>query len=289
MPCCRVLEYRSGHDVAPSRRRPRGGMLRAMTAELHPTPEDRSGTRALTKPDYTALEFPAAPADRPYVIVNMVASVDGKTVIAGTERGLGSAIDQQLLRELRFHADVVLNGAGTLRASGTSALLNDGALEQLRLDRGKPRTPVAAVLSASGNVPLDARCFTSRDFEATLYLADSAPPERRAAIEATGRRVVTVPAGDASPAMLRHMRDHLGARLVLLEGGPTLNGDFFRCGLVDELFLTLGALVVGGAGLPSLVEMPGHTPTSETVQTLELLAAFPNPATNEVYLLYRRR
>lgn len=262
------------------------------SAEQPPAPAHaahRTGTRALAKPDYTALEFPDPPADRPYVIVNMVASVDGKTVIEGTERGLGSTTDQRLLRELRVHADIVLNGSGTLRASGTSALLNDPALEELRLRRGKPRTPVAAVLSRSGELPLDARFFTSRAFEATLYLADSAPPERRAAIAATGRPVVTVPAGEESPAMLRHMRDHLGARLVLLEGGPTLNGDFFRRGLVDELFLTLAALVVGGAGLPSLVEMPGHTPTRETAQPLELLAAFPNPATNELYLRYRGR
>ena len=191
-----------------------------MTAEQHPTGAHPTGARALTKPDYTALEFPDAPAGRPYVIVNMVASADGKTVIEGTERGLGSQVDQRLLRELRFHADVVLNGSGTLRASGTSALLNDPVLEQLRLSRGKPRTPVAAVISASGNLPLDARFFTTREFDAFLYLADSAPPERRAAIEATGRPVVTVPAGEESPAMLHHMQHELGARLVLLEGGP---------------------------------------------------------------------
>ena len=258
-----------------------------MTAAQHPTGEHPTGARALTKPDYTALEFPDAPAGRPYVIVNMVASVDGKTVIEGTERGLGSQVDQRLLRELRFHADVVLNGSGTLRASGTSALLNDPVLEQLRLSRGKPRTPVAAVISASGNLPLDARFFTTREFDAYLYLADSAPPERRAAIEATGRPVVTVPAGEESPAMLHHMHHELGARLVLLEGGPTLNGDFFRRGLADELFLTLGALIVGGDRQLSAVETPGHTPTHETVQPLELLAAVPNPATSEVYLRYR--
>ena len=265
-----------------------------MTAGRHPTSEHQatehpSGARALTKPDYTALEFPAAPAGRPYVIVNMVASVDGKTVIEGTERGLGSAIDQRLLRELRLHADVVLNGSGTLRASGTSALLNDPALEELRLSRGKPRAPVAAVISASGDLPLDARFFTTRDFDAYLYLADSAPPERRAALEATGRPIVTVAAGDETPAMLHHMRHELDARLVLLEGGPTLNGDFFRRRLVDEFFLTLGPLIVGGHRGLSTVETPGHTPTHETVQHLELLAAVPNPATSEVYLRYRRQ
>ena len=113
-------------------------------------------------PDYAALEFPEAPADRPYVIVNMVASVDGKTVIEGSERGLGSAADRRLLRELRVHADIVLTGAGTLRASGHSPRLNDEALEALRVSRGKPRLPIAATLSRSGDLPLDNRFFSGQ-------------------------------------------------------------------------------------------------------------------------------
>ena len=251
--------------------------------------EDADGPRALTKPDYTALEFPPPPAERPYVLVNMVASADGKTVIEGNERGLGSPTDQRLLRELRVHADVVLNGSGTLRASGTSARLGDVVLEEIRVSRAKTRLPVAAVLTASADLPLEAVFFTARDFEAVVYASARPPAERVAAIAATGRPVVTVPAGEEVPAMLRHMRDELGARLLLLEGGPTLNGDFFRRGLVDEFFLTLGAVIVGGDHVASPVEMPGVEPTLETVRCLDLLSAVPNPATSEVYLRYRVR
>ena len=70
-----------------------------------------SQTPAITlgKPDYTALRFGEPRPDRPYVIVNMVTSVDGKGVIEGNERGLGSAVDQLLMRELRANADVVIS------------------------------------------------------------------------------------------------------------------------------------------------------------------------------------
>lgn len=241
------------------------------------------------KPDYTTLEFPDPPADRPYVIADMVASSDGKTVIEGDETGIGSRTDRRLLHELRLHADVVLTGAGTLRATGASPRLHEADLEALRVQRGRSRTPIGAVITASGRVPLDARFFTSDEFEAYLYLADSAPPGSREAIEATGRPVVEVPADDAVAAMMRHMRDELGARLLLLEGGPRLNGECFRLRLVDELFLTLGGVVVGGDGLPTAVEMPGRAPTRDTVTRLELLAAVPNPETDEVYLRYRVR
>ena len=243
----------------------------------------------MPKPDYTALRFPDPPDDRPYVIADMIASADGKTVIEGNEAGLGSRTDRRLLHELRLHADVVLCGAGTLRATGASPVLHEEDLEVLRLERGGSRSPIGAVITTSGDVPLDNRFFTSPDFEAYVYLADTAPPARREAIEATGRPVVEVPVGNAVPAMLRHMHTELGARLVMLEGGPTLNGACFRAGVVDELFLTLGGVVVGGHGLPTAVEMPGVEVARETVTRLELLAAAPNPETDEVYIRYRVR
>ncbi len=238
------------------------------------------------KPDYTSLDFPDAPPDRPYVIMNMVMSADGKTVVDGTEKGIGSKTDQRLMRELRVNADIVLGGAGTLRASGSSSRLGDPALEELRVQRGKPRFPIAAVISRSGDLPLDRLFFTARDFDAAVYISDSAPRERVDSARATGRPVYQLPAGDEVRAMLSHMRGHLNARVVLVEGGPTLNAEFFEGGMVDEFFLTLGPVVVGGRETLTAVE--GERPFArDELPKLELVAAVPNPETNEVYLRYR--
>lgn len=245
------------------------------------------------KPDYTSLDLPDPPPDRPYVLLNMVMSADGKVVIEGTEQGIGSKTDQRLMRELRVNADVVLNGANTLRASGTSSRLGDAGLEQLRIDRGKPRYPIAAVWSRSGNLPLERIFFTADDFPAIVYLSAAAPKERVEAVAATGRPYFQVPAtlpdgsGDL-PAMLAHMRHELGAKVLLLEGGPTTNAQFFARGFIDEYFLTLGPVVVGGKDTLSAVEGPAAFP-KELVKRLALVSAVPNPATGEVYLRYRVR
>ena len=240
----------------------------------------------MTKPDYLNLDFPPAPAERPYTVVNMVMSADGKVVIEGTERGLGSAVDQRLMRELRVHADIVLNGAGTLRASGTSSRIDVEDLERVRRERGKAPAPIAAVLSRSGDLPLQRAFFRRRDFEAIVYLSESAPAERRAAIAASGRPVQSLPAGEEAPAMLRHMRQDLGAQLLLVEGGPALNGELLRRGLVDEYFLTLSPAIVGGRGGLTAVEGPAISTATE-VRRLALLSATPNPESGEVYLRYR--
>ena len=238
-------------------------------------------------PDYTALEFSAAPADRPYVISNMVSSVDGKATIESTERGLGSDTDRRLMRELRVHADVVLTGAGTLRASGTSSRLGDPALEALRTSRGKRERPIAAVLSASGELPLDRAFFTARDFDAVVYLSDHAPRAAFEALLGTGRRVVMVPHDDALPTMLRHMREELDCTLLLLEGGPTLLGQFVAARYLDECFVTIGPVIVcGDRRVRSPVET-ADAPTVDDVTRLELLAVTPNAATSELYLRYR--
>ncbi len=239
-------------------------------------------------PDYTSLRFGApAGAGRPYVITNMVMSADGKVVLGETEHGLGSATDQRLMRELRLHADIVLNGAGTLRKSGTSSRLGSDQLTALRHERGKPAAPIAAVLSRSGELPLDRAFFTARDFEAVVYLSDAAPAERRRAIAATGRQVVVVPDTTAVASMVRHMHEQLGAGLLLAEGGPTILGGLFQHDLVDEYFLTLSGVIVGG-GAPTAVEGP-RVSTPESILRFGLVSALPNEDGGEVYLRFRRR
>ncbi len=242
----------------------------------------------MTKPDYTALELPAAPAERPYVLVNMVMSTDGKVVIEGTEKGIGSKTDQRLMRELRVNADVVLAGSGTLRASGVSPRLDDAGLEALRISRGKPRYPTSAIMSRSGDLPLDKLFFSARDFEGIIYLSTAASPERRADIMATGRPVVDVAEGHELPAALAHMRTLLGADVLLVEGGPDVNAQLFAAGMVDEYFVTIGPVVVAGRDTLTAVEGP-RAFTRDEVKQLDLVSAVPNEETGEVYLRYRVR
>ena len=235
--------------------------------------------------DYTRLSFPDPPPDRSFVAINMVMSADGRTVVDGTERGLGSRLDQRLMRELRVHFDVVMNGGATFRASGTSARLNNPELEQWRVDRGMTPSPIAAVLTRSGDLPPERRFFTDHGFEAVIYLSSAAPDGVQEELESRGRPVVVVPEGDESQAALRHMRTELGASRVLVEGGATLNGQLIQLGLVDEYFLTLAPRITGGDTAHPAVQWPGE-PTASGLKHLNLLHAKP-AKTGELFLRYR--
>ena len=235
--------------------------------------------------DYTQLSFPDPPQDRPFVAINMVMSADGRTVVDGTERGLGSTLDQRLMRELRVHFDVVLNGAATFRASGTSARLNNPRLEQWRTDRGMSPSPIAAVLTRSGTLPPERRFFTDHSFQAIIYLSSAAPESVRQELESRSRPVVVVPEGDETSAALQHMKSELGATRVLVEGGAKLNGDLIRQDCVDEYFLTLAAKVTGGQSAHPAINWPGN-PTISEIKQLHLLHALP-AETGELFLRYR--
>jgi 5-amino-6-(5-phosphoribosylamino)uracil reductase len=243
----------------------------------------------MPKPDYTALTFPPAPVDaRPYVIVNMVSSLDGKVTIEGTEQGIGSAVDQRLMRELRMHADIVLDGSATFRASGASPRLNDPILDRMRIERGKTsRMPIIATLTSSGNLPTDRIFFTSPDFRAVVYAGGEMETSAMAALLSAGRPVVVLPREGRAEAMLRHMREELSCDLLLVEGGPTINRMLFDIDAVDEVFLSVGPVIVGGA--QGLGPVGGAEPyMREQVRHMQLVHAVPNEETNELYLRYRR-
>src|ERR1700693_6019696 len=53
---------------------------------------------------------------RPYVMLNMVSTVDGRASIDGRSGPLGNRADRELFHALRAAVDGVLVGAGTVRA-----------------------------------------------------------------------------------------------------------------------------------------------------------------------------
>ena len=58
-----------------------------------------------------------APEGRPWVLANMISSLDGAATLAsGTSGGLGGAADKQVFAAIRAVADVILVGAGTVAA-----------------------------------------------------------------------------------------------------------------------------------------------------------------------------
>ena len=184
----------------------------------------------------------AAGRARPYLVLNMIATVDGRAAIGGTAVGIGSTLDKQLMRELRAEADVVLHGAGTVRADPLSARVPPALVEQ-RVAAGLSPQPLGAIVTASGRLPAEHPYYAS----ATRIYVTSGQP-----VTASGPHIEVCRVASVAEAV--HDLARRGARRVVCEGGPTLNAALFEHGLVDELFVTIAPKLAGGEAPLTLIK-----------------------------------
>jgi riboflavin-specific deaminase-like protein len=192
-----------------------------------------------------------APADRPFVFLNMVTTVDGRAAVGGRTEALGSEADTLLLTELRALADAVLIGPGTLRAEGYGHLMRNPDRLARRRAAGLEPVPTAVILSRSLDLPWDAGLFAAEGQPVLVYTqSDADPPDVAADLEVAGG---TDYSEEFVPRALADLRGR-GVRALLCEGGPTLNRALLAEGVVDELFLTVAPLLAGNADAPRIVE-----------------------------------
>src|SRR5713226_6864086 len=164
---------------------------------------------------------------RPYLALNMVATVDGRAAVNGSAVGIGSTADKHLMRELRAEADVVLHGAGTVRADPLSARVPSEMVAQ-RVARGLSPQPLGAIITRSGNLP---RQHPYYDSATVIYITS----DHAVTIDSETTKVCHVTNVEAAIADLRGR----GLKRILCEGGPTLNTALLQAQLVDEIFLTI--------------------------------------------------
>lgn len=185
-----------------------------------------------------------APPGRPWVLANMVTSLDGAATLDGRSGGLGGPGDRAAFGAIRAVADVIVVGAGTVRAEGYRPPRAADAVQAARVARGQGPLPRIAIVSGRLDLDPGAEVFGAGDpLVVTHAGADGA---RRAALGAVAE-IVEAGATNVDPAAaLAALAERTGARVVLCEGGPSLLGTLLDADLVDELCLTLAPCVVGG-------------------------------------------
>ncbi len=207
---------------------------------------------------YGNFGFPPPPIDRPWVYSNFVQSLDGITTLLG-KHGSGGEISQSrddrwLMDLLRAHADGIVMGMSTLleeqrlRGPGSRGIVfqvADPALRALRARLGKGRERNIFVTRAADLDLSRHKVFDGDVVDAAILTS----PAGAARLQARHSHVVVVAAGDKEELDLARgickLREELGIRYLLCEGGPTLYGSLARADLVDEKFMTVAPIEVG--------------------------------------------
>lgn len=151
----------------------------------------------------------------------MISTPDGVVDVDGRSGPLGGPADQARLAELREAADIVLVGAGTVRAEK----YGPPSRRELRI----------AVVTRSCSLDFSAPLFTSGSgLVVTTLDAPEVPVE-------------SVRAGTGE-VDLAEVIERLDAALVHVEGGPQLNAALLEADLVDAVNLTVSPMLFGTAG-----------------------------------------
>jgi 5-amino-6-(5-phosphoribosylamino)uracil reductase len=243
---------------------------------LHPEPGDltvEQATSGLALGD-------AAPAERPYLVLNMVETLDGRIAINGRSGPIGGEADNALFHGLRTQADAVMVGAGTARTERYGRMIKTDELRERRRADGLAADPIACVVSARLNLPADLPLLQDPDSHVVVLTgSDDDPPDVPARVDVLRGQIKPEGGLEMAPLMRALRHDH-GVRSIVCEGGPALNHGLLSEDLVDELFLSVAPKLAGGVPL-TMVTGEALRP----VRALELVSAL--EAEGDLFLRYR--
>lgn len=180
----------------------------------------------------------------------LAATLDGKIASAkAPKERFGSKADLEHFLNTRIQADAILSGGETFRQFSGVRKASDSA-----------HTPIQCILTRSVNLPPDASLFKKAETDLIpiiIFSPDRVPDEQRAHYP---QGVSWVEVGTENPAArILETLVQRGVRTLSIEGGGLVVHQFLKEQLLQEMYLTLCPLFLGGQADPSLVSGEGFS------------------------------
>ena len=208
---------------------------------------------------------------RPFVFINSAMSADGK--ISSFERSqvrISGQMDKARVDLLRAESDAVMVGVGTVLSDDPGLRVKSVSYREARRAKGWPEDPLRIIADSRARTPPSARVLGPGCFVA---VTSSAPQERLDRLSPMCEIIVCGKERVDLTELFSRLFDR-GIKRLMVEGGATLNWSLLKLGLVDELYVYMGAILIGGENAPTLADGPGfkeHFPrlTLISVQRLD--------------------
>jgi 5-amino-6-(5-phosphoribosylamino)uracil reductase len=186
-----------------------------------------------------------------YTTVILAISVDGKiTDYQNSAARFGSENDKIHLEKQIYLSDAVIFGANTLRSYGTTLTIKNQEFLNLRKQQNKPPQPINMICSNSGKINYELPFF-SQDIPRWLITS----PEGAKFWQNTNHfdQIFLL---NNWPNLFANFKQ-LGLEKIAILGGGTLVANLLELNLVNEFWLTICPLILGGKNTPTLVEGKG--------------------------------
>lgn len=194
---------------------------------------------------------------RPYVVVNVAMSADGK--LSTRERRqvkISGTQDFNRVDRLKAGSDAVMVGIGTVLADDPSLTVKGEECRQHRIDRGADEHPVRIVVDSRARIPLNASILHKGSGRRIIAVSEMADTK---SVEALKKLATVIVAGkkEVDLAVLMDELGKTGIQRVMVEGGGQLIAGLIRTGLVDEIYSFIGNIIIGGSSAPTLADGEG--------------------------------
>ncbi|HJJ25016.1 MAG TPA: 2,5-diamino-6-(ribosylamino)-4(3H)-pyrimidinone 5'-phosphate reductase [Nitrosopumilus sp.] len=190
-----------------------------------------------------------------YIILSAAISIDGKIATRTNDSKLSSKEDIIRLHKLRSKIDAILIGKNTL--------VHDDPLLTVRYAKGK--NPIRIVLDSKGTISINSRIIKTSNQIPTI-IAVSKKISKLNLLKLKKMPVEIIIAGENS-VNLKLLLKKLAAKkiqTILVEGGGTVNWEFIKNNLFNELIITLSPYIIGGKDAISFVEGKGFSKISNS-------------------------
>lgn len=187
---------------------------------------------------------------RPYVIISAATTLDGKIATRTHDSVISTPEDKQRVHQLRTTVDAIMVGINTVLIDNP----------HLTVKYAEGPSPIRVIVDSKARTPPTARVITYRpEIPTIIAVTQQAPRERIQALRSAGADVWVCgfgPRVDLRQLLTRLYTDR-GVRKLMVEGGGTLIWGLLSEGLVDELFIAIAPVIVGGRTAITLAEGDG--------------------------------
>ena len=197
-------------------------------------------------------------SERPYVVLNVAMTADGKTdTIARSGAAISSPQDMERVDRLRAESDGIMVGGHTLLGDDPRLTVKSERLRRERVKRGLEANPVKAGVVTRANLRPDSRFLTAGLGRVMVFTTTQTEAAQIDLLRQQGVQVFVMGEQRVDLSAALAELKQAGIQRLLVEGGGRLNEELLRLGLVDEISIYVAPLIFGGAQAPTFASGPG--------------------------------
>jgi 2,5-diamino-6-(ribosylamino)-4(3H)-pyrimidinone 5'-phosphate reductase len=194
--------------------------------------------------------------DRPHVIVNCAMSADGKIALPSRKQlKISSEEDIKRMYKLRNECDAALVGIETILSDDPKLTVKEKYIEN-------PHQPIRIILDTHCKTPEDA--LAVNDVAKTLIITGEECDKNFS----DNVEIIQCELDEDGLIDLHRLLEILadrGIKTLMVEGGSTVIWNFLKHKLVDDLYVYIGPIIVGGKDTPTLADGNGINSIDEII------------------------